>query len=80
VPNAVLAKNSAGLATAATECKARKVVDAGKDDGRPFRPPNSHPQVLRAELVGADRCTAAGYVARALDIIAAIEAKAGAKP
>jgi hypothetical protein len=40
----MLVNHSAGPATAATECKARKFVDTGKDDGRPSKPPNSPPQ------------------------------------
>ena len=60
----MLARNGVGPASAATECKARKTIVAGKRDERSFKPSHSYPQAIRAELVGSDRCTAAGYVAR----------------
>ena len=48
----MLAKNGAGPATAETANEARKVVDTGKDDGRPSKPSNNRPQIIRAQLIG----------------------------
>ena len=60
----MLAKTSAGPAPAAAECKARKVVELGRNDDGPFRLLSNHPQAIPAELIGSDLCAAAGYVAR----------------
>ena len=60
----MLAKTSAGPAPAAAECKARKVVELGRNDDGPFRLLSNHPQAIPAELIGSDRCLAVGYVTR----------------
>jgi hypothetical protein len=45
-------KSGLGLATAETANEARKVVDTGNDDGRPSKPSNNRPQIIRAQLIG----------------------------
>ena len=58
----MLAKNGVGLATAETANEAPKTV-TGKSDGQFSKPSNKPPQAIPSELIGADRCTAAGVAA-----------------
>ena len=60
----MLHRSGSGLATAETANEARKVVELGRNDDGSSKPPNSLPQVIRCELLGSDRCLAAGYVTR----------------
>jgi len=60
----MLARNSAGPAATATECKARKIDQLGGKVGFLATPHRKPPQVIRGELLGSDRCLAAGYVTR----------------
>ena len=60
----MLAKTSAGPAPAAAECKARTNDQLGGKVGLVATPSRKPSQVVRAELVGSDRCLAAGYVTR----------------
>ena len=60
----MLARNSAGPAPAAAECKARTNDQLGGKVGLVATPSRKPSQVVRAELVGSDRCLAAGYVTR----------------
>ena len=58
------AKNSASSAAAATDCRARESDQLGGKVGLVATPSRKPSQVVRAELVGSDRCLAAGYVTR----------------
>ena len=60
----MLAQNSGGPAAAAAECKARTNDQLGGKVGLVATPSRKPSQVVRAELVGSDRCLAAGYVTR----------------
>src|SRR6516164_3118738 len=60
----MLARNSAGPAATATECKARTNDQLGGKVGLVATPSRKPSQVVHAELVGSDLCAAAGYVAR----------------
>jgi hypothetical protein len=53
----------AGAAPAIADSDARKVVLAGELDGGPSKPTKEHTQAIRADLIGSDRCTAAGITA-----------------
>jgi hypothetical protein len=55
--------HSVGPASVATDSEARKIVGTGERDGRSFRPDPNRPQVIRADLVGSNTCSAAGIVA-----------------
>jgi len=60
----MLARNSAGPAATATECKARKIDQLGGKVGFLATPHRKPPQVIRGELLGSNRCLPAGYVTR----------------
>jgi hypothetical protein len=68
----VLAPNSAGPATALTDCKARTSDQLGGKVGRFLALDRQPLQAIRAELIGADRCTAAGYATRSTTPILAM--------
>ena len=56
--------NGAGLASAATDSEARKIVGTGKLDGRSSKPLSPQMQAIRAELIGSDTCNASGITTR----------------
>ena len=60
----MLARKLEGPAPAAAECKARTNDQLGGKVGLVATPSRKPSQVVRAELVGSDRCLAAGYVTR----------------
>jgi hypothetical protein len=58
----MLARINAGLTPAAAKREARSDVQAGEQDGRPNKPSNN--EIIRAELIGSDQCTARGITVR----------------
>ena len=60
----MLAKNSADSAPAASKCRVWEIDQLGGEVNFLATPLLKPPQAIRAELIGSDLCTAAGYVAR----------------